>query len=84
MDTKRIREALSAMRSCIKSGEGWSGDMEAAYDAAVKDLENAPGPIKTDQQLFDHIHELIDSPLEGQTAKSTLQQRLHKVFFEDK
>jgi hypothetical protein len=83
MNTRRIHEALSAMRSCIKSGESWSGDMQRLYDAAKEDLENAPRPVRTDQDLFDHIHELIDGPLEGQTAKTPLQLRLKEFFFKN-
>lgn len=34
MSTTKTREALSAMRSCIKSGEPWTQKMEEVYIAA--------------------------------------------------
>jgi tagatose-1,6-bisphosphate aldolase non-catalytic subunit AgaZ/GatZ len=39
MSTRKIHEALSAMRSCIKSGEPWTPTMEAARAAALAEVE---------------------------------------------
>lgn len=40
MSTKKIHEALSAMRSCIKCGEPWTPEMEEICVAAKGELED--------------------------------------------
>lgn len=32
--TETVREALAALKSCIQSGEAWTGEMQQAYDGA--------------------------------------------------
>lgn len=65
MSTKKIREAMAAMRSCIKSGEPWTPKMEEVRDAALAELEAIERAAK-DAYQGDVTHRLTatDSGLE--------------------